>query len=373
MFEGFAGLNGSWLIKNDRGDEIAVCHRVRVRWTDGKPHYDDHFFYNKDGSDTAKYTAWMNAIHEKRFVAVQKGKTDSDGFEGLSRRELFARVPVSDVKAVRETGCVHVTFGIDDTNGTLERNRPFDRDVEHTRAQLAIWMSKATAEMPEGDRRIKPEFERAMRQYALIKGNKRKGRIPAMVNRHGYVGTVERKMEDEDAEATEPFKLLAGAGQSEQSFESIVVNNPDLFSTTAFNVASKRLAAVQSQADEGNRRAHFLKLAANAFYTTEASGKTRNITVKEKQFGFNTTGQMADHLDECWERQNGKCALTGVPMEYQKEGHDWNASPDRIVSTDGGDYCVENVQLVGKMVNMMKRDMSDEKFRAIITRIVEAA
>jgi hypothetical protein len=59
--------------------------------------------------------------------------------------------------------------------------------------------------------------------------------------------------------------------------------------------------------------------------------------------------------------QQKRCALSGVDIEF---GTAWNkkctASLDRIDSTKR--YTVDNVQWVHKMINVMKRDMTDEQF-----------
>lgn len=69
-----------------------------------------------------------------------------------------------------------------------------------------------------------------------------------------------------------------------------------------------------------------------------------------------------DYLMYLWEKQNGKCALTGIPMTYKfYEGRvNTNLSVDRIDSTKG--YNKNNVQLVCMAANQMKNDLSIEEF-----------
>lgn len=69
-----------------------------------------------------------------------------------------------------------------------------------------------------------------------------------------------------------------------------------------------------------------------------------------------------DFLMYLWEKQDGKCALTGIPMTYKfYEGRvNTNLSVDRIDSTKG--YAKENVQLVCMAANQMKNDLSMEEF-----------
>ena len=65
-----------------------------------------------------------------------------------------------------------------------------------------------------------------------------------------------------------------------------------------------------------------------------------------------------DFLLYLWEKQNGRCALTGLDMTYKfYEGRvNTNVSVGRIDSTKG--YSKENVQLVCMAANQMKNDLS---------------
>jgi hypothetical protein len=68
-----------------------------------------------------------------------------------------------------------------------------------------------------------------------------------------------------------------------------------------------------------------------------------------------------DHLDEVWERQQGRCIYTGIPLEFANAASsNATASLDRIDSSKGYEY--GNVQFVHKDVNIMKMDFSSERF-----------
>ena len=70
-----------------------------------------------------------------------------------------------------------------------------------------------------------------------------------------------------------------------------------------------------------------------------------------------------DHLCELWERQNGKCALSGVHMTHHRDGSgrkDFNASMDRVIPDLG--YVPGNVQLVCDRVNTMRHTLSMDMF-----------
>jgi hypothetical protein len=67
-------------------------------------------------------------------------------------------------------------------------------------------------------------------------------------------------------------------------------------------------------------------------------------------------------LRQLWDRQDGKCAVTGIPMTHiQGAGVRiyTNVSIDRIDSDFG--YVPDNVRLVCKAVNFMKHSMTDRE------------
>jgi hypothetical protein len=64
-------------------------------------------------------------------------------------------------------------------------------------------------------------------------------------------------------------------------------------------------------------------------------------------------------LVEVWNRQGGRCAITGIEMTYRaKEGSFFpcNVSIDRIIpKRDGGTYAIDNIQLVCVLANQIKK------------------
>ena len=69
-----------------------------------------------------------------------------------------------------------------------------------------------------------------------------------------------------------------------------------------------------------------------------------------------------DDVAALYEKQNGKCALTGWNIEFPEYGHSQKApaSIDRIDSKKG--YTPDNIQLVERKINMMKQQFSQEDF-----------
>lgn len=72
-----------------------------------------------------------------------------------------------------------------------------------------------------------------------------------------------------------------------------------------------------------------------------------------------------------YEKQNHKCALSGIEMTTIKEKGRLpnNASVDRI--NPGKDYSIDNIRLVCNHVNMMRSDLSDEELLKYCKAIVD--
>lgn len=77
-----------------------------------------------------------------------------------------------------------------------------------------------------------------------------------------------------------------------------------------------------------------------------------------------------DELEEIWNKQNGKCALTGwdMTMILGKGNIDTNASIDRIDSSLG--YIENNVQFICRAVNVFKSNATEELLYKMCEAIV---
>jgi hypothetical protein len=79
-----------------------------------------------------------------------------------------------------------------------------------------------------------------------------------------------------------------------------------------------------------------------------------------------------EYLDDLLEKQNFKCAITGLPLSFENYGYkdlNCNASLDRIDSN--GNYEEGNVQWVLREINMMKQSLSMEYFIRLCKLVVE--
>jgi hypothetical protein len=79
-----------------------------------------------------------------------------------------------------------------------------------------------------------------------------------------------------------------------------------------------------------------------------------------------------EDLFEIYNRQNGKCALTGVKLTCHRsvEYHNpTNASLDRIKA--GGEYSKDNLQLVCSAVNKFRHNLTIKEFIEWCRKVVE--
>lgn len=83
-------------------------------------------------------------------------------------------------------------------------------------------------------------------------------------------------------------------------------------------------------------------------------------------------GKRPDHIEfligpkdliALWDKQNGRCAVSGVVLTHHKDGFgtkDFNASLDRI--SNDRSYTPDNIQLVCYRVNLMKHALTEDMF-----------
>lgn len=69
-----------------------------------------------------------------------------------------------------------------------------------------------------------------------------------------------------------------------------------------------------------------------------------------------------------YKEQNGKCKLSGETLSLQSKSN-YIISIDRLDSTKG--YTIDNIQLVTKIVNLAKNDLTDKIFNRMICGLYE--
>jgi hypothetical protein len=85
---------------------------------------------------------------------------------------------------------------------------------------------------------------------------------------------------------------------------------------------------------------------------------------RSKKGGMDFSLTLEDVM-QLWAEQDGRCALSGMPLTHHRRGagsfsSPSNASLDRVAPT--GPYSAENVQLVCIGVNLMRRKMELDEF-----------
>lgn len=110
---------------------------------------------------------------------------------------------------------------------------------------------------------------------------------------------------------------------------------------------------------------NYKHITGNEFSSIRTRARLRN-----KEFSITI-----DDIDRLYEKQNGKCILTGVNIVFntcKKLGTAkiirGNASVDRKDSSKG--YTIENIQLVDKDINIAKQSKSDEDFIKMCEQVV---
>jgi hypothetical protein len=80
-------------------------------------------------------------------------------------------------------------------------------------------------------------------------------------------------------------------------------------------------------------------------------------------------------LVELWNKQKGRCAITGMEMTYRAEQGSffpYNVSIDRIAPQwEGGTYALDNIQFVCKVVNELKKHYHVSDVREAIRTFAE--
>ena len=78
-----------------------------------------------------------------------------------------------------------------------------------------------------------------------------------------------------------------------------------------------------------------------------------------------------DDVADAYEKQGGKCALTGWDITFPEIGHPskFNCSIDRVDNSRG--YETDNIQLIDGRVNMMKGKYTQEFFKEVCKAVAQ--
>ena len=109
---------------------------------------------------------------------------------------------------------------------------------------------------------------------------------------------------------------------------------------------------------KGCRGARVRELRSSGYF---AYLKRLIINTKSQRRGGFDFDLTSEYLKELWEKQEGRCAISGVILTHHTDGtgkKEFNASIDRIDSMQG--YIPGNVQLVALRVNLLKNTLSTD-------------
>lgn len=109
---------------------------------------------------------------------------------------------------------------------------------------------------------------------------------------------------------------------------------------------------------------HDIRLSVNKT-VFNSNGQVVPRKVKEKELRM-SDAELEKRIRELLEIQGDRCAITGLPFQFQGAHDDTNMLPslDRIDSN--GHYEANNVQLVCRFINFWKQAADDEEFRRLI-------
>jgi hypothetical protein len=131
------------------------------------------------------------------------------------------------------------------------------------------------------------------------------------------------------------------------------------------NVDSKRTTCCKSCSAKNTAKKTFI---SNSFFIKNHKGigeltRTRFLQIKHSAKRRNLKFEVT--IEEIWNlfiSQNKKCALSGVPLEFNK-----NASLDRIDSKDH--YILYNLQWIHKDLNFMKQEYDQTYFISLCSLV----
>lgn len=101
--------------------------------------------------------------------------------------------------------------------------------------------------------------------------------------------------------------------------------------------------------------------------TCAQSGSQSVVTMKEKQWRFDSDDHFRDVMRQLLAAQRGHCKLTGVALDMTIKDGDLAPSLDRIDSN--GHYEPDNLQVVARFANRWKSDDTDANFQRLLALI----
>ena len=96
-----------------------------------------------------------------------------------------------------------------------------------------------------------------------------------------------------------------------------------------------------------------------------ANGQLVQRTLKNKELRM-TAQQLEVLIRQLLVQQENKCALTGIPFQFQGQHDDNNLLPSLDRKYSNGHYEEGNLQVVCQFINFWKGDADNEEFRRLL-------
>ncbi|MBR0557481.1 hypothetical protein J5J10_17485 [Ciceribacter sp. L1K23] len=96
-----------------------------------------------------------------------------------------------------------------------------------------------------------------------------------------------------------------------------------------------------------------------------ANGQLVQRTLKNKELRM-TSQQLEALIRQLLKQQDNKCALTGIPFQFQGQHYDKNLLPSLDRKDSNGHYEEGNLQVVCQFINFWKGDTDNEEFRRLL-------
>lgn len=113
-----------------------------------------------------------------------------------------------------------------------------------------------------------------------------------------------------------------------------------------------------------------LRMVKTALQTTASSnGQVVSQTIKNKNNRFNSESEFVCYVNSLIEKQNGLCAISGLPLlsDSAQEDNELKASLDRIDSN--AHYVAGNLQVVCRFINRWKGADQNSQFKVLLERL----
>lgn len=143
-----------------------------------------------------------------------------------------------------------------------------------------------------------------------------------------------------------------------------------MFSTLIEMDAEGALTPAAGSKDDGRVLGAFEKSIVAMRMSVEntvknANGQLVQRTLKNKELRM-TAQQLEALIRQLMAQQENKCALTGIPFQFQGQHDDKNLLPSLDRKDSSGHYEEGNLQVVCQFINFWKGDADNEEFRRLL-------